>query len=109
MIFGVFSGVLARAMPHHHQHEHDHSSHSHHHHDCPGGDHEDDHNEDPDDGTSPCDQPHTHVCCFTAVLLMDEIPSIRLPANHGQFHGILVVGVLIPENPVFELDLPPLI
>lgn len=101
MIFGVFSGMFARATPHCHDHCDGHHGHSHH--------HDDHHPEDPDLPDDSDSSPHVHLCCFTAPLDIPNTLTSRLPALGYFLEKVSLQGVLIPESPVFELELPPVI
>jgi hypothetical protein len=111
MVLGILSGALLRAMPHHHCHDHCAGNghcggHGHHEHSCPD---EEPPGEHQGENSSPHDDGHVHFCCFAAPMLISEAAVHRLPMIHCQLQRISSDGVLMPEGPVFELELPPLI
>lgn len=108
MVFGVLSGAFLRAMPHHHDHDHCDSHGWHHHgHDLSSDGHSKDAPHEDDHG--PDESGHFHLCCFAAPMMIDEAFVDRLPRTHGQLQRVCADGVLLPDGPVFELELPPLI
>lgn len=116
---GMFVGGMGHALTHgakshgfcsHHQEysadtcggfagqSHDHSG-TEHEHDC-GGDSQD---------QKSSEHHHHHICCVVAPMIPDSDRSGGFVGVQGVRVGLTIDANLVPDEPVFELDTPPLI
>ncbi|MCE2960399.1 MAG: hypothetical protein ACK47H_03585 [Akkermansiaceae bacterium] len=105
LAFCVLAGMASAVM-----HENTHSDHescaqTHEHHDH----HDHDHHPNPDDCENHDSTPHHHHCCHFPVADRPSIDRCYLATFHGSLLKISVETSLIPDEPFFSLDKPPLI
>jgi len=105
LVFCVLAG-MASAMMHENTHyDHETCAQTHEHHDH----HDHDHHPNPDDSEDHETTPHHHHCCQFPVADRPSIDRCSLATFHGRLLKISIETSLIPDEPFFSLDKPPLI
>ena len=111
ILFGLLAGVLSPALAHETRHEihafcvedadvADRTEH------CAACDHHEDSTTDP----CPCSEHHHHqTCSHTAPLAVEVDKFVKLSALPISLADLEWSTVVMPDSPVFELDMPPLI
>jgi hypothetical protein len=102
LAFCVLAG-LASAVVHENGHlDHDHCAHTHDHHGH-------DHHPLPDDCEDHDSTPHHHHCCHHPIADRPSLDQYAFASFHGSLLEISIERSLIPDEPFFSMDKPPLI